>query len=76
MKYKKHRGIVLGVVNFGHGFPDRYRVRHGREVAYCTIAALNREWLEAYVELLRGAGRPERAMQLQSEWLAEQRRCA
>ena len=74
MRRAKHKGIVLAEVNFGPGSPFRYRHRHGRAVAYSTVAGLDRVWLDAYVQFFRRRGQPERAMQLKAELVAEQRK--
>jgi hypothetical protein len=75
---KKHKGVCLWA---GHlkGFehhPIRYRVREDREASLNTVAGLDREWLDVYVQWYRSRGQPEQAMQLKADWLTCQRSAA
>lgn len=65
-----HRGIRLGVWSRSRPDEPRYRVRVGRSLALVTVAALSREWLDAYLGWYKVASEHGRAGELRQRWLA------
>jgi hypothetical protein len=66
---QKYKGIRLGIGQLGRTGPIRYRVRHGRELSYNTVAGLSREWLQAYVAWVPFARSGAARHALQRDWL-------
>lgn len=64
-----HRGIRLNGAQFPCG-EMRFRTRYKGRLSYTLLRALDREWLDAYVQLYLHLGRPEVARRLRLDWLA------
>lgn len=65
---RSYRGIRLGLFSFNTPV-TRYRVRVGRDVAFTTVAGLNREWLDIYIRWHQSRGEHGEASSLRMAWL-------